>query len=425
MKMTAKMFGVLCAASLVFCAACNNMVIVPGGVNDNGSKPAVGDEGDKDNDEVTYDVGTIVEFNGKDYLVTKNTEATDETRAMVNTAKGQYYLNENASVFRETLLARYGVTNYVELFDIAEDKAMNSSNQAQLYDTFMILRSGKGVYRIKQRWISKDLFSTLDAEAQNKSFEAIENNVLRELYDPDFFIITNTMFETDVAKKFQHEYAFDYDNSMRVDFSDTAMLSHILKRAGYVSINGTTKSVYAIRDKRQRNAFLYELENYNVSRFFEFGVYPDYYQLTTQGDGEFDGSASDSVYKGTLTIYSVQYDSSGNLDVHYSVGIKKNGNTVNDFEQPTGIDNEYVKASSIMVSVEGVSFKVPATITFSVPFADSSAVLNKYTKVTFIPEPKNGGVVYVPKTDNTYPYEFIAQFVKDYPSLYAGEFPSL
>ena len=128
--MTARMFGVLCAASLVFCAACDGI-------------------GNKDEDEdnpvvtVSYDVGTIVGFNGKDYLVTKNSEASDVVRAMVNTDRGQYYLNENASAYRDTLLASYGVTNYVELFDIEEDKATNSSNQAVLYDTFMILCGGR------------------------------------------------------------------------------------------------------------------------------------------------------------------------------------------------------------------------------------------------------------------------------------------
>ena len=449
MRMTARMFGVLCAASLVFCAACDGI-------------------GNKDEDEddpvvtVSYDVGTIVEFNGKDYLVTKNSEASDVVRAMVNTDRGQYYLNENASAYRDTLLASYGVINYVELFDIEEDKATNSSNQAVLYDTFMILCSGKGVYKIRQRWISKDLFPEQDAEAQNKSFEAKENNVLREQYEPNLFIISNTMFETDVAKRFQDEYAFDYDDTMRIDFSNSAMANYILKRTGYVSINGTTKSTYAIRDKKQKNALLYELENYNVSRFFEFGVYPNSYQLTTQGDGELEGSTSG--YKLLLTIKNVKGDSSGKVQIEGNVMVEITESI--DKEVEAGYKDELVEVSSEMTDVQGVAFKVPATVTFSAPFedvlleygesssetgsgnsggsdlmtggngwtestgnkavlllgeTDDVAPLNEYTKVTFVPVAKDGGVIYVPKEHEKYKYDFIARFVEDYQTLFKKE----
>lgn len=436
MKMTAKLFGVLCAACLVFCAACNNMVIVPGGANDNGSKPAVGDEGDKDNDEVTYDVGTIMEFNGKDYLVTKNSEGatTTELTTVQFTDLGTYYPNERADAYRKKLLADYGVTAYVELFDITEDKEVSpSSGDSALYDTYMILHGGKGIYRIRQRRIAKDLFSGDDAETRSKPFKAKTNDELRQNYAPNLIAITNTLFETNLAKKFQEEHNFIYAGDKDADkqtltYSESE-LDYVVKRLNYVKVNGSERNVYGFRDrkavagKRVNAERCWELNHHNAnSRFFEFNMVADgSYRLVAYGEGTVDGAASDTVYRNTLTIKEVQYDSSGNLDVRYSVGIKKNGNTVNDFEQPTGIDNDYVKASPIMVSVEGVSFKVPATITFSVPFDDSSAVLNKYTKVTFVPEPKNGGVVYVPKTDNTYPYEFIAQFAKDYQTVFGKD----
>ncbi|MDE7227816.1 MAG: hypothetical protein K2N31_05820 [Treponemataceae bacterium] len=412
MRMTAKLFGVLCAASLVFCAACDGI----------GNKAEDNDKKDDTVVTVSYDVGTIVEFNGKDYLVTKNSEATDVARAMVNTDRGQYYLNENASAYRDTLLASYGVTNYVELFDIAEDKSTNSSNQAVLYDTFMILCGGEGLYKIRQRWISKDLFPDQDAEAQNKSFEAKENNVLREQYEPNLFIISNTMFETDVAKRFQDEYAFDYDDTMRIDFSNSAMANYILKRTGYVSINSTTKSTYAIRDKKQKNALLYELENYNVSRFFEFGVYPNSYQLTTQGDGKIDGSTSSALYQCVFKIASVEYNPSlDKVRIEGDITIGSKEEITEDVE--AGFENRFARVSSEKTVVG--TFTVPKTITFSAPFKDSSAVLNKYAKVTFIPEVKNGGVIYVPKPDSTYSYDFIAQFVKDYQTVFGKDTSSL
>ncbi|MBD5426409.1 MAG: hypothetical protein HDR38_02490 [Treponema sp.] len=424
MRMTAKLFGVLCAASLVFCAACDGI----------GNKDE--DEDKKDDTVVTvsYDVGTIVEFMERSYLVTKNCEdaVTTELTSVQTTDLGTYYPNERANAYRKKLLAEYGVTAYVELFDITEDKDVSpGSGDSVLNDTYMILHDGQGVYRVKQRRIASDLFSGDDAESRSKPFNEKTNDELRRNYDPNLISITNFPFIIDLSKRFQDEYSFIYADDKDADkqtltYSDSE-LDYVFKRLDYTKINGSERNVYGFRDrkvvegKRSEPQHCWELNHLNANkRFFEFDVISDgsSYRLIAQGEGTIDGNASDSVYKNTLTINSMQYDSSGNIDLHYNVSIKKGGKTVS-IEQPTGIDNDYVKASS-MKSLSGVDFKVPATITFSVPFDDSSAVLNKYTKVTFIPEAKNGSVIYVPKTDTTYPYEFIAQFVKDYQMVFGN-----
>ncbi|MDE5614261.1 MAG: hypothetical protein K2I74_06395 [Treponemataceae bacterium] len=426
MRMTARMFGVLCAASLVFCAACDGI-------------------GNKDEDEdnpvvtVSYDVGKIVTFMERQYLVTKNSEGavTTELTAVQATDLGTYYPNERADAYRKKLLADYGVTAYVELFDITEGKEISpSSGDSALYDTYIILHGGKGIYKIRQRRIAKDLFSGDDAESRSQPFKAKTNDELRQNYDPNLIAITNTLFETNLAKKFQEEYNFIYAGDKDADkqtltYSDSE-LDYVFKKLNYAKVNGSERNVYGFRErnavagKRVNGERCWELNHLNAnSRFFEFNIIADgSYRLSAYGEGTVDGSASDTVYKGTLTIKGVQYDSSGKLDLRYDVGIKKNGSTISKSILPEGFDDNFVIKSSRMVSVEGVNFNVHETITFFVPFfndnfvVNHNAVLNKYTKVTFVPKAENGGVIYVPKTDTAYPYDFIAQFVKDYQSLF-------
>ena len=73
--------------------------------------------------------------------------------------------------------------------------------------------------------------------------------------------------------------------------------------------------------------------------------------------------------------------------------------------------------------VSGIS--VPETITFIARYEDKNAPLGKYTKLIFEPQAKQGMVVYEPKSDRDYDYDFVRQFIDDYQSLYAGAFPSL
>ena len=433
MSMTARMFGVLCAASLVFCAACDGI----------GNKDEDGDK-DKDNPVVTvsYDVGMIVTFMERQYLVTKNCEGavTTELTAVQATDLGTYYPNERADAYRKKLLADYGVTAYVELFDITEDKDVSpSSGDSVLNDTYMILHDGQGVYRVKQRRIASDLFSGDDAENRSKPFNEKTNDELRRNYDPNLISITNFPFITDLSKRFQEEYGFIYADDKDADkqtltYSDNE-LDYVFKRLNYTKINGSERNVYGFRDrkavegKRSEPQHCWELNHLNANkRFFEFDVISDgsSYRLVAQGEGTIDGNASDAVYKGTLTINSVQYDSSGTLDLQYNVGVKKNGNTVSKKVLPEGFDDNFVIKSLRTISLEGVNFDVHETITFFVPFFDDNfgvnhnAVLNKYTKVTFIPKAINGGVIYVPKTDTAYTYEFIAQFMKDYQTVFGN-----
>ncbi|MDE5797692.1 MAG: hypothetical protein K2H73_01500, partial [Treponemataceae bacterium] len=111
-------------------------------------------------------------------------------------------------------------------------------------------------------------------------------------------------------------------------------------------------------------------------------------------------------------------------EIDYSVSITKNSKK--EIKNYTTFDpNEHncleVSKSTVMVS----GIPVPATITFIARYEDADAPLGKYTKVIFEPQAKDGVVVYEPKTDRDYDYDFVRQFIDDYQSLYAGAFPSL
>lgn len=398
MRMTARVFGVLCAASLVFCAACDNM--------GESLYRYVGDKTEKheDSSTVTYDVGTIVEFNGKDYLVVKNTVAGSGNAGENATVK--YYPNTRADAYRDQLLAEQGMTEYVVLFDTTTTKTFPTT-ATYWDDTYIILHDGKKCYRIRYRW------ETLVNDFANRTATD-----LRQHYDPTAVVIDNykAVYGSDLSKKIFDRYAFNYGADGKT-VAYTGDIKEIESYKDYAQINGKERNRYSFSDRIQSNARSYKLRNPNLDTetfFFEFRVdfeedmkTPKSYRLYANGTGTKEGSASSSLYQQVLNITKVTYDSS--LD---KVRIESPVNV--DVE--AGFENRFVSVSSEKTVVGG--FNVPKTITFSAPFEDSSAPLNAYTKVTFVPEAKNGGVIYVPKTDSTYPYDFIAQFAKDYQTVF-------
>ena len=165
-----------------------------------------------------------------------------------------------------------------------------------MYDTYMILQKGKGVYRIQQRRRSTDLLLDKDGKTASERFNEKTNDELRQDYDPNLIIITNTLFETDINKRFQVDYAFIYaaeKDSARntIDYTDKKYWDHKYERRNYVKINGNTRPVYAYREryansKRSTPENCWDLMHFSAnSRFFEFVVVDSgEYRMSVRGE---------------------------------------------------------------------------------------------------------------------------------------------
>ena len=285
--MTARIFGVLCAASLVFCAACDGI-------------------GNKDEDEdnpvvtVSYDVGKIVTRSGKMYLVTKNSESADGVAAqgLVTTEQGTYYQNENATVYREKLLAGYGATAYVELFDLSSKKG-----DADLSDVYIILQGGKKYYTIRQSWVRANM------PAEGGGFADMTENDLREQYDPNVVVFYNEepVFGTDLSKKIWLSYTFAYDNHNRVSFTDDNMTQFDENKA-YMRVNEGTerRGAYSVMTRKENNGK--QLKRWNLkdgvrNSTFSYIDYSDgTYRVACKGEGTGGGDTSDKLYQNLITI---------------------------------------------------------------------------------------------------------------------------
>lgn len=409
MKKRMKTFGVLCAAALVLAAACNN-----------------GDDGSSANgDGTTYAVGNIVTFEGKNYLVTKNTETADRStaRASVNSDSGLYYQNEQAAAYREQWLQEHGVTEYVELFDITTKKAETTKGDANLSDKYFVLQNNKKVFATQQTWKSNTIFSELPTTAERaKSFNALTEDQVRKAYDPDDFMFQN--YPSDASKKIRIQYVFNRNGDGTTNFHS---LFKTVTYKAYVPLpDGKQQTIYNIEERPEPDGKKY----YSIhdpksgSNFFFLWFKPNgTFWLSTEGTGKLGGSTSQSVYHSKVLINKVQYDTSTKkVTIQYQVQ-----KTVNDektewdetsqtFGQDTAKDSKYVHVSDETTPI--ATYDVPKEITFSAPYQDTSVALNAYTSVTFVPEEKDGKIIYLPKTDEQYEYDFIAQYAKDFVSLY-------
>lgn len=409
-------FGMLCAAVLVLTAACNN-----------------GDDGTPaENTDTSYTVGNIVGFEGKQYLVTKNTEtaARSAARASVHSDSGLYYQNKQAAAYRERWLQEHGVTECIELFDITTRKAETTKGQAMLDEIYLVLQNEKKVFQIRQTWSSNTVFSELPTTAERaKSFNALTEDTIRQKYDPDNFMFQD--YPSDLNKKIRIEYVFNRNEDGTTNFDS---LFKTKTKKAFVSLpDGKQRSIYNIEERPEPDGKKYYAihEPKNDSNFFFLWFKPDgTFWLSTEGTGKLGGSTSQSVYHSKVLINKVQYDTDKEIvTIQYKVQT-----TVNDkqtewnekwqtFGQDTAKDSTYVHVSDETTTIAmhddpTITYDVPKEITFSAPYQDTSVALNAYTSVTFVPEEKDGKIIYLPKTDEQYEYDFIAQYAKDFVSLY-------
>lgn len=418
MRMTAKMFGVLCAVGMVFCAACDNM--------ENGS------DGKTDDDvgAAAYVVGTIVTFEEKQYLVTNNTEAAGMTAeyGTVIVDGNTYYPHEKAAAYHAGLLQKKGVTEYVELYDLDPEQTEENVNAGRFEERYAILHGGSRWYTIKHRWDAARMFADSPSDERIPKFEELSRDTLRTEWDPSTVIISNhtSVYGSDLSKKSYESYIFGYVGQT-VAFEDDNLVRRSESKA-YTATKVGEKAIYEIywtskNYDNGKNRIEYKLKDPVSDTFFWFYVYEDgSYQLSVNGVGESGGSNSSSVYKNNVPITRLYYDASGEAHLDYRVSVK--GSSVSDEERNQLVNREqYLHISSDTTAFGKIV--VPCEITFAALYKDADAPLGAYTNVVFVPKQVFDMVVYEPKTDATYGYDFIRRYADDYQSLYAGSLPTL
>lgn len=413
MKVTARMFGVLCAVGMVFCAACDGM--------ENKDE----NETNHGNDAAVYEVGTIVTFEEKQYLVTKNTEAAGMSAKYGTVIVGEntYYPHEKAAAYHAGLLQKKGVTEYVELYDLNPEQTEENVNAGRFEERYAILHGDRRCYTIKHRWDAARMFAdSLSAERIPK-FEKLSRDTLRTEWDPSTVIISNhtAVYGSDLSKKSYESYIFGYAGQTVV-FEDDNLVRRTESKA-YTATKVGEKAIYEIywtskNYDNGKNRIEYKLKDPVSDTFFWLYVYEDgTYQLSTNGVGTSGESNSSDVYKNNVKLSRLYYDASGEAHLDYSVSVK--GSSVTDEERNQLVNREqYLHISSDTTTFGKID--VPCEITFAALFKDADAPLGAYTNVVFVPKQMFDMVVYEPKTDATYGYDFIRRYADDYQSLYAG-----
>ena len=464
MRMTARIFGVLCAASLVFCAACDGIGNKPEDENNDEGKNKTELDKDKVEDSVTYDVGSTVTISGVKYLVIKNTEAGNTVAEQ--SPVYHYYPNARADAYREQLIKKHNMSEpYVLVFNTTTTKKDTASS---FDDEYRILRNGVTYYRFKYRW-----------ENSISNFATMTEDELRKGYDPTCFTVDDygAVYGNDLSKKFLYTYRFDYnDDGRTVTYRDDNWRSTDDYK-DYVYINGNERNQYVIRDRVSSNACSYIFRNpnntdtNNSNEFFEFRVdfekgtvTPKAYRLIANGKGATEGGTDNKLYQSTLRIDKLEYHAKDDRWVWFTVTTKKDNDNnkvtklefddlyerseaddddVNPPEGDSSGDSEaggdnvgqpddgsassietygdslpnkevdkYVTVSPKLTTVNRI--EVPDWITFSVPFEDENAPMSKFTKVTFVPKAKDDYVIFVPKEGSETDYEFIDNFKAGY-----------
>ena len=455
MRITAKLFGVVCAVSLVFCAACDGI----------GNKAEVGDDDDgkQDDTTVSYDVGSIVKFEGKDYLVIKNTEAGNTVATQSPTCR--YYPNERADAYRDQLLAglleRHDVKKpYVIMFNTETTKTIPTTGSSW-DDEYLVLCGKQKYYRLRYRW-----------ENLLEDFATLTADDLRKGYDPSCFVVDmySAAYGSDLSKKSFLRYKFNYNVDKKTIAYTDDNLRQKDESIDFVYINGNERNQYAsMIGPNVHNYTIRNPNNSNYDHFFEFQIKPGddsgipKYNLIASGKGTLDDTATNKDYQNTLHISKLRYYSDyrdvwfkvtprkNNIDVEESIRIFTDLEEREEYSQPDNGDNgvggndvenkdvsddssendtdgsptgtktlvvknkgvgKYVSVSETTKSVNGIT--VPDWITFSVPFDDENAPMSKFTTVTFEPQAKDDYVIFVPKEGSETDYEFIDNFKAGY-----------
>ena len=414
----------LCTGALLFaavsCADDDNGDSEPNNEwHDQNDKDKDCDSGDNNHDTTTqaYEVGTMVEIDGKQWFVIKNTETPEKVAA--ESAEHHYYPNKAADEYRDLLIKKHGISEpYVLVF---KETPLNMT-ETYRDDDYRILCDGKHCYQIMYRWY----YNQMDSEVSS----TITIDALRMEYDPSVFVIKtlSAAHGSDVSKKFHYRYDFKYDQGegKTISYEDSNLKS-IYGENSFVYINGKEYSQYITQDRTNEvDYFSYVLCNPRSSfgQFFEFRTYPlmtekpDYCGLITYTKGLVD-DVSKNDYRVDLRINELRYTSADTYVVNFTV--KTTTPPAQESSQrfssltADGAD-KYVTVSEETTTCNNMT--VPAEITFTTHFAYEDSKLDDFTAITFVPDAQDDYVVYVPKKGEKNPYDFIDKFKEAYYSIF-------
>lgn len=407
-------FGVAAAAFAAFFVSCSN---------DGGSSGA--DDGTSE--AADFAVGNEISYDGDKYLVLKNDFAENSggsSRAVVESYSGLFYQNENAQkVRREKIENEFSIPNYVELFNITSKKDKTSAGYGKLEDCYLYLnRSGEKLYTVTQSWQSNTMFGSLSTSEGNEAFNALSENKIRE-YDPNYLMIESysAVYGDDLSKKVREIYRYIISNDGKtVDYENG--IDKIMSYKDFTEMpDKKSRAVWRYDDDCIKNERYYDLlDSHSSSNFFNFCFFPDgTYRLSSNGDGNINGSTSTSDYRCQLNIRNIN-----SAQLQYRAKITSNDNTTDSkyvtFDYASE-ESDYISVSSAKTTfpvdgVDGGKVEVPSAVTVKALYSDQNAPLQKYAAVSFKPKLSDDGkIVYKPDVD-----EFIENYKKDFKALYAA-----
>lgn len=360
---------------------------------------------------LTYEVGTMVDIRGKQWLVIKNTETPEKVAA--ESTEHHYYPNKAADEYRDRLIEKHEIRKpYVLVFNETPLEPIETT-KAYWEDEYRILRDGKILYQITYRW-KKDQIS-------NDTAATITTDRLRQEYDPSIFRITNLTddYGDDVSKKFSYRYDFKYTPEEPISYTDSD-LKVIYEYKDYVSINGETAAQYTIQDRITYKSYLIHNPRSSYGPFFELRYYPElpgYCGLLAYTQGLIDDDSTGDEYRTDIRIPMKYTDTGfeGSFTVKTTTPPAQESSQTFRSLTADGAD-KYVTVSEETTPCN--SMTVPAEITVTTHFAYKDSELDEFTAITFVPKAEGDYVIYVPKAGVKSPYDFIDKFEEAYYSIF-------
>ena len=389
-----------------------------------------GDSSEGQTTSADFTVGNEVTIDGDTYLILKNDFLGTESRAAVNSNSGSYYQNEKAEAFRRGKIENeFNIEKYVEAFKISTLKDTATNGIATLTDIYLICNEqNKPVYKISQIWQSTMLFSGTTAETAEQ-FNSLTENELRENYPPATFTFEarKELYGSDLSKKSKVQYRYEYDvegtTGTNIDYDK---VQDVITWKDFVLLDGKEKSPWRTAEKydtsENKTKLSYTLvDPVSGSAFCDaIDVYGKNYNflIQTSGEGRLNGSTSKSVWKSVIKVKSVTSEEAVFTVTKTDNDTSDGGNTYKITYAELTSDSEaaeFISVSSETTELNGQS--VPAKVTFTAPFKDSTVELQPYASVSWTPsyDEDTASIVYKPDYDG-----FVSKYKEAFESLYTS-----
>lgn len=416
-----------------------------------------------------YKTGDTLAYNGKEYLVVRNTFLQDETqdsksREVVSELDElTEYINKylikkwGEKDLRQKFLGDKGVNcDYIELFYKKSDKKIYNSDHVELVDQYIYLdKDFKPIADIEQIWVNYDFckffYSMTDNVESAEKFKTLNNDSIREY---DF-----TGLELDVSSpKKQYKMSFDYFENAneagtekygKVDYENPTGTGETFN---YHKISNGTRPALRIEEDLISHKISYALLNHGQSAFSRLEVLDSKVVLNVMGDGKIGGSTDRNDCNNRLHL---KYDQNNPLvvdirreterikisnnnksELPFSGEVKiqyyetKDGEWIEDTEkkQIVGVEElnsvqDFIQVSSEKISakeIDGVSedIAIPASITYHMHFDKDIngeyPAFDNYSKITCYPV--------LDGTENRIMYKVTQKSIEDYVNAWNNDF---